>query len=867
VVPGALVEDNGTQAIGVNDFNTVANNGTISAMTTGAIGIAAGDDNVITNSAAITTGFDGMGISAGNNNLITNSGTITVGDISIVGSYGMVVGDNNTITNSGTITAGLDSNGIFAGSNNFITNSGKIATGDEGTGILAAESNMIVNSGKLTVGVGGTGIEVFDDNIVTNSGTITGGDTSVGIAALGSNNIVTNNGTITVGNNAGSAAVGIVVGFGSTATNNGAIVAGIGSIAIEGSFFSTIINNGTITVGSAGLDYSAGIDVTGVSNNTVVNNGTITVGAGGVGINTGDSNFITNNGTVVAGANGLSIGTCGCVPATSNVVVNNGTLDGQIFLAAFGGPGNTFNNFGLITITDPGTPVGAGHLIDGTFSQFGSGTLALRVNNAVVSDTLSTGTANLGGTLGAVVQPGLYGASTTYTAVVSASNPIATQFAQVQAFAAGTTTPLAFFTASATYNSNTVDLTLTRLAFNAVPGETPNESAVANAVNPLYSTSLTGGAAAFFSALLQSSSVKVLDQLSGEGTTGTQNAAFFAESLFMASLLDQANAWRDGNQPGSVPTDAAPLGYAAEPSESEPLALVPKAPSAYLPSWHGWATGFGGVLSLKGDPSVGSADFSDRIGGGGLGFDYRAKSDLLLGLGFGVSRSTFDVNDRSTSGTVDGGHIGAYGMQLWGQAYLSGLVSYSRNDNSTTRTIAGIGPTETATGSFASDQLGGRLEAGRTWTFDRYNVTPFAAVQFSELWQRGYTESSSTSTGGPGMLGLSYQPLAVWSLPTFLGTQLDTRVAVDDGIVWQPYARASWVHEFNPTRQINAFFNVLPGAGFTVDGARAASDSAKLDLGSRLALNRYASVVLNFNGEFSEQGSSYAGTGAFRVNW
>ena len=85
------------------------------------------------------------------------------------------------------------------------------------------------------------------------------------------------------------------------------------------------------------------------------------------------------------------------------------------------------------------------------------------------------------------------------------------------------------------------------------------------------------GAAAFFSALLQSSSVKVLDQLSGEGTTGTQNAAFFAESLFMASLLDQANAWRDGNQPGSVPTDAAPLAGLAQT-----LSTASDALNAYL---------------------------------------------------------------------------------------------------------------------------------------------------------------------------------------------------------------------------------------------------------------------------------------------
>jgi uncharacterized protein with beta-barrel porin domain len=734
VQTGATVQDNGVVAIGVNNSNTVTNNG------------------------AILGGIDILGIAAE---------------------------DNNTITNSGTITAGLLSTGIIADSNNIITNSGTITLGEIGTGIEANANNTVVNSGNIAVGVGGTGIEVFgDNNNITNSGTITGAGTSAGIDALGSNNIITNNGTVAVGNNNGSPAVGIVVGFGSAAINNGAITAGTGSTGIEGSFSNTIINNGTITVGSASLfGYSAGIDLTGPGNgnNIVINNGAITTGAGGIGINTGDANFITNNGSIVAGANGISIGTCECFPATGNTVINNGTLDGRINLDSQGNPGNTFVNSGIITITDTGTPVGADHIIDGTFTQLATGTLALRVNSAGMHDTLSNGSlgtlaATLGGKLGGVVQLGLYGVSTTYTGVITTASLITGQFAQVQAFAQGTTSPLVFFTASATYHPDSVDLTLTRLAFNSIPGETLNELTISNLVNPLYSTSLTGTEAAFFANLLQATSLKGLDQISGEGTAGTQDAAFLAATLFMDSLENQADAWRIGNLFGNLTGGVAPLAYADEPAEPQAFSGIFKQPPVYEPSWRAWVTGFGGHQSLDGGPVVGSADFSGAAAGGALGVNHEVNPDLLLGLGVAASKSAFVVNDRLTTGTAEGEHIGAYGMQLWGPAYVSALVSYSHFGNATTRNISGVGPGETENGSFGSDELGARLEVGRTWAFNNIGITPFAAFEPSVLWQPGYAE---TSTGGvPGVFGLTYLPMTVWSLPTFLGAQIDTAPGV-----------------------------------------------------------------------------------------
>jgi outer membrane autotransporter protein len=82
-----------------------------------------------------------------------------------------------------------------------------------------------------------------------------------------------------------------------------------------------------------------------------------------------------------------------------------------------------------------------------------------------------------------------------------------------------------------------------------------------------------------------------------------------------------------------------------------------------------------------------------------------------------------------------------------------------------------------------------------------------------------------------------------------------------------PYARVSWVHEFEPTRNITASFITLPATGFTVDGPRAARDAARVDVGSILAIARNAALFASFDGEFSDRGQMYAGMGGFKLSW
>ena len=477
----------------------------------------------------------------------------------------------------------------------------------------------------------------------------------------------------------------------------------------------TATNNGTITAGANGIGIQAN------STTTINNFGTISVGAAGVGIQfITNANTLNNFGVIRSVGDGYSVETCVCT-ATSAIINNSGTLDGRLNIL---GVGHTVNNRGLITITDSaaGTPIGFVHTIQNTtgagagnaFNQFSGATLALRMNNAGAIDLLIADAISPDGTLRVTIQSGLYPAQLVSGTAISVTPPgtITTPFsAYVSSSPFFTVTPIYSGGAATSTDYTDLNVQIDRIAFNAVPGLTPNQRAVSNALEFGYSTTLTGNAATFYGNLLAATSTGVFDLLSGEGTVATQGTAFNSGTMFQSAMQDQIQLWFS-NPPLGI--GGAPLAYASIPKREhaafaaiKPVSRVPEAQP-----WRAWASGFGGSQEVDGDPAAGTADASQRGGGVAIGANYAAHPDLLLGLSVGGSMSSFSVTERATSGDLRGLHLGAFGIKTWNAFYLAGTLSYAHFNNETERTISGIGTTETATGDFSSDLLTGRLEAG-----------------------------------------------------------------------------------------------------------------------------------------------------------
>jgi autotransporter-associated beta strand protein len=550
--------------------------------------------------------------------------------------------------------------------------------------------------------------------------------------------------------------------------------------------------------------------------------------------------------------------------------VNNGTLsvNGSITSSVFVNFGGTLGGNGVVGPSgilaggtlSPGNSVGT-LTVNGNLVFAAASLYMVEVQGNTADRTNASGTATLAGTVGVANLGGIPVHS--YTILSAAAGRTGT-------FESMTALNLpAFLTASLAYTPTDVQLNLTS-GIGQITGLTLNQSAVAAALDNSFNTG--GGTLPGLLGLSLAQLPAALDALSGEGVSGTQETALGAAGMFTSIMMDQGAFWRNGESidVNGVAFAGEPLQYA--PSKKSKMSDHPAfkemaPPAPYKPRWRAWLTGFDGAFKLAGEAGIGSADLSHNTGGLAGGLDYQFAPDVLLGLAIGGSSSNFSVRDRITSGHLEGAHVGGYGVKTWGPLYAAGALSFGTFRNSETRSIAGIGPTETATGSFGSNLFSGRVEVGAKQVFGRFAVTPFAAVQFAELWQNGFTETNPVPAGAAGPLGLTYGSISVSSLPTFVGAQLDTRLPFGNGMVLSPYARLSWVHEFNPTRAIDATFIALPGAAFTVDGPRASSDAARIDAGAKLAIGPNAWLYASFDGEFSDRGQSYAGKGGVRIAW
>src|SRR5262249_33954432 len=186
-----------------------------------------------------------------------------------------------------------------------------------------------------------------------------------------------------------------------------------------------------------------------------------------------------------------------------------------------------------------------------------------------------------GGTLGVTVTPGLYGRSTSYTLLTASA--ISGQFAQFIS-----SPPSAFLSLSGPfYDPTSVDVTLTRTPFGAVPGLTRNQQAVGNALEVAYSTTLTGPAATLYTKLLMTGTPDALSQLSGEvhgsvQTTMIDDSRYIRQAVLgrlrQAPYAGVSGAIAALGSGGATPAYGGPPTHAAlaHPAQKPPLPI--KAP-------------------------------------------------------------------------------------------------------------------------------------------------------------------------------------------------------------------------------------------------------------------------------------------------
>ena len=137
------------------------------------------------------------------------------------------------------------------------------------------------------------------------------------------------------------------------------------------------------------------------------------------------------------------------------------------------------------------------------------------------------------------------------------------------------------------------------------------------------------------------------------------------------------------------------------------------------------------------------------------------------------------------------------------------------------------------------------------------NVTPFAAIEPTWLWQSAFSETQQSGGNSDVSLGANVKAQQTTSLPASLGLQFDRRIDLENGWSISPVARAAWIREFMPQRGINAELQMSPGETFASYGLSAATNVAQFSLGLLVTDNKTVSSYVSGTAYASDQGQAW----------
>jgi outer membrane autotransporter protein len=754
----------------------------------------------------------------------------------------------NTYSNGTTVTGGLIN---FNAANNF--GSGLITL--NGGGLQWASGTSTDISAKLAAF--GSGGATFDTN---------GNNVTLGSALSGAGGLTkTGAGTLTLSGASNYA--------GATNVNAGTLQGGAANVFASGSAFTvasgafvdlngfnqsigSLAGAGTVTnSGGLAARLRTGFDDTSTTFSGVIQDGVSATTL----IKLGAGTFMLSGANTYSGSTQVMAGTLivnGSI-ANSATTVNNGGI-----LAGIGTVGAVTVNSGGTLAPGSGTP-GSSMTIAGNLA-FQSGAFYLvQVNpsNASNANLTAGGTASLAGTVQAQFAAGSY-VSRNYTILHSAGLN-GTTFNSLSS----SNLPVGF-AASLNYTATDVILNLTAtLGALGTGGLGGNQQNVANALNNFFNNggtlppqfvgvfSLTGGNLA-----------NALTLLSGEAPTGAQQGAFQLMREFLTLMLDD---YVDGRS-GTGGADGGAVPFAPErPALPEEIALayasVMKAPVYKAPlfeqRWSVWGSAYGGYNRTSGDPLVvGSHDLTARAAGFAAGMDYRVAPSTVVGFALAGGGTNWGLAQGLGSGKSDAFQAGVYATTRSGPAYLAASLAYTNHWMSTDRfAVAG----DHLTASFNAQSVGARVETGYRIASAFGAITPYAALTAQSFRTPNYNE---TDLNGGGF-GLAYNARTATDTRSELGARFDKKVMLDPTTVLALRARLAWAHDWISDPTLAAVFQALPGAGFIVNGATPAKNSALVSAGSELRLANGLSLIGKFDGELARHSATYAGTGTVRYTW
>ena len=709
-------------------------------------------------------------------------------------------------------------------------------------------AGIVVNGGSVTVNI--NGLFDFDNASSAGSATI---NTSNSFLAF---NNTSSAGTANITHNSGFMSFNDTSSAGTATINNIAhFLTFNGSSSASGA---TITNGGTLTFNDSS---SAGSAFITTSIRTEFN-GQSTAGTATISV----VNFLNFNGNssagsaVITGGNGSSVE----FNTTDTTSTATATLGSGSVVRGTGALGNTTFNAGAVFYP-------TAFRINGNLNLGAGSSYLLDFSPTTAGRTNVTGTATL---TGATVEARAAGSSftgKTYT-IINAASIVGTFAGLTVTGNLGTRVRNPHLV----YDANNVFLVLDPGTIVLPSGAGSNQNKVASGIN----SAVQNGAAPppGFDALLNLTGdalTNALSQVSGVSTGGASQGATQMMTSFLTTILSPASGGGpNSGAPGAIGfareigvgdwalSPVAAQAYAAvTPRDRRPPAAEPYA--AFAPKLTVWGQAYGGYNKVDGVASAGASDTTARTYGLATGFDYRLMPDLTVGFALAGGSTSWGLSPNLGGGRSDVFQVGVYGVRTFGAAYVSGAVAYAWHDVTTDRSVTVAG-TDKLESQFDAQSFGARAEGGYRFATLAGGVTPYAALQVQNFRTPAHSETAVT---GSNTFALAYDASSTTVTRFELGSWFDRLFIVPDGSVLAIRTRVAWANDHSNGGSVSALFQTLPGSSFSVDGAKAAPNSALLSAAADWRLASRVTVGARLDSEFASRSQTYAATGRVSYAW
>jgi uncharacterized protein with beta-barrel porin domain len=401
-----------------------------------------------------------------------------------------------------------------------------------------------------------------------------------------------------------------------------------------------------------------------------------------------------------------------------------------------------------------------------------------------------------------------------------------------------------------------------------LPGLTPNQKAVADALDKICSGSPSSSTASLvdsgeddlqarcqelIDAILSDPDgvIAALDELFGDiALVQSESSLLAAETQFenikarIAALRSGTNRTSFGGLALNTSSGRLPVGtmFQSLLGEDTPAGGAEEVGSAFS-RWGFFAAGTIG----RGDANSGelSPAYDWDVNGLTVGVDYRQSDKLIFGATLGYTNQDNDLTGARGSLETKGWSVSGYGtwyhQDSW---YMDGIVSFGRNSYDLERrvryTITGPGGTTTIDNTGHADGDGESssfaLSLGRDFNKGGWGFGPYLRAMYTRMDFEAMREEFDQALPGNGF-ALELDTRSVSSLTSTLGGKLTYAHSTSFGVVI-PHVQLEWQHEFrDDPAQVEARFLFDPtGTPFTIQGDPIDTDFFRFGLGMSFVL-------------------------------